>query len=101
MEVGGGFWVALRAKRVTVSERAPHGVAYSLALIGPRNERVVCYDNAHPVKAGRGPGGKKPATADHRHVRTRMEPYAYRDAETLMRDFWTDVERVLKEEGIP
>jgi len=101
MEVGGGFWVALRVRRVTASAARPHGIAYSLVLIGPGDERLVCYDNAHPVKAGRGPGGRKAAAADHRHVRSRIAPYAYTDADVLMRDFWTDVERVLKEEGVP
>lgn len=101
MEVGGGFWIALRVRRAAVSEAKPHGIAYSLVLIGPKDERLVCYDNAHPVKAGRGPGGRKPVAADHRHVRSRIAPYAYTDAEALMRDFWTDVERVLKEEGVP
>jgi hypothetical protein len=99
MEVGGGHWVALRVKRVPVSAAKPHG--YSLALIGPKDERLVCYDNAHPVKAGRGPGGRKPKGGDHRHIRDRVRPYDYSEAETLMRDFWTDVERLLKEEGVP
>ena len=97
MEVGGGHWVALRVKRVPVSAAKPHGIDYSLALIGPKDERLVCYDNAHPVRTGR----KKPKARDHRHVRDRARPYAYSDAETLMRDFWTDVERILKEEGVP
>ena len=100
MEVGGGCWVALRVKRVPDSPGKPHGIDYSLALIGPRDERLICYDNAHPVKAGRGPGKKKPKAGDHRHIRDRSQPYAYVDAETLMRDFWTDVESVLKEEGV-
>jgi hypothetical protein len=90
----------LRAKRVVASEAKPHGIAYSLVLIAPNDERLVCYDNAHPVKAGRGPGRKKPKAADHRHIRKRIAPYAYTDAETLMQDFWADVERVLKEEGV-
>ena len=101
MEVGGGCWVALRVKRVPASAAKPHGIDYSLALIGPRDERLVCYDNAHPVKAGRAAGRKKPKAGDHRHIRDRVRPYAYSDAETLMRDFWADVERVLKEEGMP
>jgi hypothetical protein len=90
----------LRVKRVPVSAAKPHGIDYSLALIGPNDERLVCYDNAHPVSAGRGPGRKKTKAGDHRHVRDRVRSYVYSDPETLMRDFWTDVERVLKEEGV-
>jgi hypothetical protein len=101
MEVGGGHWVSLRVRRVAVSAAKPHGIDYALTLIGTRNERLVGYDNAHRVKAGRGPGGRRPKAADHRHIRGRVRPYAYSDAETLMQDFWTDVERILKEEGVP
>ena len=99
MEVGGGCWVALRVKRVPASAAKPHGIDYSLALIGPRDERLVCYDNAHPVAGGT--RGKKRTAADHRHIRGQTWAYAYTGAETLMQDFWMDVERVLKEEGVP
>ncbi len=43
----------------------------------------------------------KNARGDHRHERSRAKPYDYADAETLVQDFWADVERVLKSEGIP
>ena len=79
----------------------PHGIDYSLCLLGPDGRRLVCYDNAHPVSVGRGPGKKKSKTSDHKHERTKVKPYDYEDAETLVQDFWTDVERVLKEEGVP
>jgi hypothetical protein len=101
MEVGQGFWVELRAKKVPPTPGKPHGIDYSLCLLGPDGRRLVCYDNAHPVSAGRGPARKKSKTGDHRHERTKVKPYDYQDAETLVRDFWTDVERVLKEEGVP
>jgi hypothetical protein len=29
-----------------------------------------------------------------------VHPYAYRDADTLMDDFWLEVEAILKREGI-
>jgi hypothetical protein len=38
---------------------------------------------------------------DHKHVRTTVKPYDYEDAEKLLMDSWTDVDRVLKEEGVP
>jgi len=40
-------------------------------------------------------------TNDHRHIEGAVEPYAYTDAAQLLIDFWTDVERILKMEGIP
>ncbi len=100
MEVGGGYWVTLRARKVLPSAAKPHGIDYSLSLLGPDGRRLVGYDNAHPVPAGSGPGRKKPTTGDHRHAGASARPYDYADAETLLQDFWADVERVLKEEGI-
>jgi hypothetical protein len=99
MEVGQGYWVELRVKQVPVSEAKPHGIDYSLCLLGPDGTRLVCYDNAHAVKRKR--GQKRARTSDHRHVRTIVKSYDYSNAETLMQDFWTDVERILKEEGVP
>ena len=101
MEVGGGYWVELRARKVPPSPAKPHGIDYALSLFGPDGKRLVGYDNAHPVSLGRAPSRKKRTTGDHRHARTAVWPYDYSDAETLLQDFWTDVERVLKEDGIP
>jgi len=40
--------------------RGPHGLKYSLTLHGPDGSRLIGFDNAHPVRESRGPGGKKP-----------------------------------------
>ena len=32
-----------------MSSEKPHGLDYSLALHGPDGERVVGFDNAHPI----------------------------------------------------
>jgi hypothetical protein len=100
MEVGGGYWVSLRPRKVPPSVAKPHGIDYSLSLLGPDGRRLVGYDNAHPVAVGSGPARKRRTSGDHRHARTTVRPYDYSDAETLLQDFWADVERVLKEEGI-
>jgi hypothetical protein len=63
IDVGGGFWVALRAKRVPQTVAKPHGIDYSLCLIGPDEIRLVCYDNAHVVREGKRRGV---AGNDHR-----------------------------------
>jgi hypothetical protein len=55
-----------------------HRFKYRLALV--RNGVCVLrYDN----EAGKG---------DHRHVRNLEESYAFADTETLLADFWRDVE---------
>lgn len=101
MEVGGGFWVGIRASLVPAGPERPHGIDYSLCLFGRGGERLICYDNAHPVAKGSGPGKRKGKHRDHVHKGTRVRPYAYVDAETLLTDFWDDVYKLLKKEGIP
>ncbi len=91
-------WVRFVATRVPPSEEKPHGLDYSLTLHGPNGERLVGFDNAHPVRTSAGPGGKTQGPQDHR-LRT-VRPYEYRDAATLLEDFWREVEAVLAERGV-
>jgi len=99
-EVGGGWWVKLVAQRVPPDEGRPHGVSYTLTLHEPAGRRVFGIDNAHAVRLSRGPAGRSSASHDHVHHDDAIKPYVYRDAETLMSDFWRGVEAVLKERGI-
>jgi len=101
-EIGGGWWVTIRASRVPVSEERPHGIQYALSLHSPRGKRVVGYDNAHaPHK--RGPlklVGVKGTTLDHRHYRDHWSSYDFKSPADLLEDFWRDVEKILKEAGV-
>jgi Family of unknown function (DUF6516) len=99
--VGEGHWVQIRAKRVPPTEAKPHGIDYSLCLHAPDGGRLVCYDNAHPVRSARPPAGKMSERNDHRHKGDVVSPYAFVNAEGLMNDFWTDVYEILREKGIP
>ena len=45
----GGHWVGFVVRRVPVTPEKPHGIDYSLTLHGPDGERLVGFDNAHPV----------------------------------------------------
>ena len=81
--------------RVPVSPEKPHGIDYSLTLHGPNGERLVGFDNAHPV-AGR----KHGASQDHRHRLRSVRRYDYQDAATLLADFWDAVDAVLRERGV-
>lgn len=99
----GGYWVKFVVTRVPVSPEKPHGsftgkaswLDYSLTLHGPSGERLVGFDNAHPV--GR---GKRGEPMDHRHRLQTVKHYAYEDAATLLADFWQAVDAVLKERGV-
>ncbi len=101
MAVGGGFSARFVARRVPANAERPHGIMYSLTLHGPGGERVLGYDNAHPLTLRRGARTWRTPRRDHRHRRDgRAEPYEFRDAASLVEDFWTDVEDVLRQEGM-
>jgi len=84
-------WVRFVVRQVTASAAKPHGLDYSLTLHGPDGERLVGFDNAHPVKG---------AAYDHRHRLRSVRPYEYHDAATLLADFWKTVDAVLREKGV-
>ena len=91
----GGHWVRFAIRQVPVSPEKPHGIDYSLTLHGPNGERLVGFDNAHPV-AGQKRGGPQ----DHRHRLRTIRAYEYRGAATLLADFWSTVDAVLRERGV-
>ena len=93
-------WVRFAVRRVPASEAKPHGLDYSLTLHGPDGERLMGFDNAHQVRGGSGPGGKAGSTFDHKHGLKAVRPYEYKDAATLLADFWAAVDAVLREKGI-
>jgi hypothetical protein len=96
----GGHWVRFVGTRVPATEAKPHGLDYSLTLHDRKGERLVGFDNAHPVRRTAGPGGKGQGAQDHKHRLKTIRPYEYQDAATLISDFWRDVEAVLAEKGI-
>jgi hypothetical protein len=71
------------------------GIDYSLTLHGPEGERLVGFDNAHPVA-----GQKRGEPQDHRHRLRSIRPHEYRDAATLLAEFWETVDAVLRERGV-
>ena len=93
-------WVRFAVRRVPATEAKPHGLDYSLTLHGPEGERLAGFDNAHPVKSRSGPGGKTGSAFDHKHRLKTVRPYEYKDEATLLADFWTAVDAVLREKGI-
>ena len=54
-----GHWVKFVVRRTTVTPERPHGLSYSLTLHAPDSDRLVGFDNAHPVKERRGPGTRR------------------------------------------
>jgi hypothetical protein len=97
----GVYWVRFVVTRVPVSPEKPHGIDYSLTLHGPEGERLVGFDNAHPVESQ-----KRGEPQDHRHApakpgrRRAVRAYKYQDAAGLLADFWVAVDAVLRERGV-
>ena len=96
----GRYRVRFVVQRVDASEERPHGLNYSLTLHDETGERLVGFDNAHPVSRSRGPAGRLRTARDHRHRLRTVRPYDYKDAASLLADFWEQVDAVLKEKGI-
>ncbi len=94
-----GHWVKFVAVRTEVTPEQPHGLSYSLTLHAPDGSGPVGFDNAHPVTEGRGPGRRRREENDHRHRLRTIRAYDYRDAATLLEDFWKEVDGVLRERG--
>jgi Family of unknown function (DUF6516) len=96
----GKHWVKFAVKRVDSTPERPHGLSYSLTLHTESGERLVGFDNAHPVQSTAGPAGRSRKRRDHKHRLRTIRPYDYKDAATLLVDFWTEVDAVLKERGV-
>lgn len=96
----GQHWARFRVKRVPPTQDKPHGIEYSLTLHGDEGIRLVGFDNAHPVRLKSGPSGRRQKSYDHKHRRRTIRPYEYKDAATLLVDFWAEVDAILKERGV-
>jgi hypothetical protein len=97
-----GYWLKFEIKQVEAETTRPHGLRYSFTLHGPSGKRLLGFDNAHAVPAPGSRFKKVPASYDHWH-RTEEDagrPYKFTDAETLVDDFFREVERVLQVHGI-
>lgn len=100
IDPSGQYWVYFRVRKTLRTPDKRHGLDYSMTLHGPDGKRLVGFDNAHPVRRTAGPAGRATAQYDHRHRRGTTRPYRYKDAATLLADFWREVEVGLKERGV-
>lgn len=97
-----GYWLKFEIKRVKAAKERPHGLSYSFTLHAPDGTRLIGFDNAHGVPVRGSRFKRRPRTTDHWH-RTENDPgrpYAFKDAATLIDDFFIEVERVLNERGV-
>ena len=99
----GGYWIKFEIRRVGGTTKRPHGLSYSFPPHGLGGSRLIGFDNAHSVLARGGRQRRRPEASDHWH---RNEddpgrPYAFKDADTLLQDFFQEVRRTLADRGIP
>lgn len=84
-EFPGGDRVAAVAWSVPESEAFPEGVKYSFQYLGPEDEAVLRYDNAHDV---RGVG------RHHRHHGGDVEPVDFEGLEAHLEQFLDEVQTI-------
>jgi hypothetical protein len=93
------YHMKFEIKPVEVTRERPHGLRYSFTLHDPSGKRILGFDNAH---AAPNQGGRRSGAVDHWH-RTGSDPgrpSLFKDAATLVEDFFDEVERVLTGRGI-
>jgi Family of unknown function (DUF6516) len=96
-----GCWVKFEIKRVETTKERPHGLYYSFTLHAPDGTRLLGFDNAHGVPAQGSKFKKRAVAHDHWH-RTETDPgrpYKFKDAETLLTDFETEVDQIIAARG--
>lgn len=95
-----GFWWKIEAKRIKPTEFIPHGISYSLTLHNKYGTRIMGYDNSHAVKPPskfKFAGQRLPYDHKHRHSSDKGIPYEFKNAQQLMDDFFSEVDRIAKE----
>ena len=100
IDQGDGYWIRISAWRVDMTSEVPHGIRYSLTLHDPNGRRILGYDNSHAAKAPKKfkyAGRILAYDHKHRHRKDKGVPYEFQDAHQLLADFFTDVDRVLRE----
>ncbi len=100
VDLDGKHWVKFLVKRVDPTPERPHGLSYSPTLHTESGERLVGFDNAHLGEPTAGPAGKSRKRRDHKHRLRTIRPYDYKDALTLLADFWAEVDALLRQRGV-
>jgi len=91
----GQFFAKFEAHTVDASPEVPHGIKYSLTLHDRAGQRVLGFDNAHPIKIKKGRFIERPTEADHWHYGPGelVRKYRFQGPGRLLEDFWVEVEK--------
>ncbi len=96
------YYAHFDVKRVEPTEGRPHGIKYSLTLHDKWNDRLLGFDNAHPIQEETKSGFIRHRTLkkyDHKHKFKEVAvitPYEYETAEKLLTDFWIYVDEAIE-----
>lgn len=96
-----GYWYKIEAYKVAPSKEIPHGIRYNLTLHNRYNHRILGFDNAHAIKSmKRGKFKGRIVTYDHLHksATDKGTPYRFSSAQQLIEDFFSEVNRIVKDE---
>lgn len=96
-----GYWVKFEIQKVSPTPERLHGLRYSFTLHAPSGKRLLGFDNAHTIQSPR-KTGQEIAGYDHWHRTSddKGRPYKFINADTLLADFYNELQRILKELGI-
>lgn len=95
-----GYWYKIEAIKVDASKERPHGIRYNLTLHDNFNQRILGFDNAHPISiklGGRYSGRIMKYDHMHKTIQDKGTPYEFVSAEQLLSDFFMEVNRILDE----
>jgi hypothetical protein len=97
-----GHWIKFEIRRVQATSERPHGLRYSFTFHDPKGRRLIGFDNAHSAPEQGSRFKTKPDAMDHWHRigDAQGRPYAFKDADTLLADFFREVRRVLAQQGL-
>ncbi|MBL1274493.1 MAG: hypothetical protein COB30_000230 [Ectothiorhodospiraceae bacterium] len=95
-----GSWIKIEARLLDEpTKECPHRISYCLTLHDRFGERLLGFDNAHPIKAqkrGRFTGWRSVYDHKHRHPNDKGVPYTFESAEQLLSDFFAEADKILK-----
>lgn len=96
VDADGVCWVKFEVKQCTATSQRPHGIKYALTLHDEDGIRLLGFDNAHAIREGSGPGARTRIAYDHKHSGEQVRFYTYKDAASLLKEFWAEVEIILQ-----
>lgn len=95
-----GYWFEIVAFQVNVTSSIPHGIRYTLTFHDHHNQRIFGMDNAHavaPTKKGICRGRILEWDHVHQSIKDKGTPYEFVNAEQLMQDFFSAIEKIIAE----